>query len=98
MAGRIRDELRGPNAKQLAPKGAYYELQKLYFECAHATYPMPIAAARSFAPATQLLFGTDFPIWPYETTLNPIPDLKLPPDVQAALDRGNAARLFPKYA
>lgn len=98
LAGRIRDELRGPDAKQVAPQGAFYELRKLYFECAHATFPMPIAAARSFAPSTQLLFGTDFPIWPYETTVSLIPDLKLPADVQIALDRGNAERLFPKYA
>jgi predicted TIM-barrel fold metal-dependent hydrolase len=96
--GRIRDELRGPDAKQVAPNGAFYELRKLYFECAHATFPMPIAAARSFAPTSQLLFGTDFPIWPYETTVSLIPDLKLPADVQVALDRGNAERLFPKYA
>jgi predicted TIM-barrel fold metal-dependent hydrolase len=98
LAGRIKDELRDPGAKDRVPKGAFYELQKLYFECAHATYQMPIASVRSFAPPTQLLFGTDFPIWPYETTANLIPDLKLPPDVTQALDRGNAERLFPRYA
>jgi predicted TIM-barrel fold metal-dependent hydrolase len=79
------------------PNGVYYELKRLYFECAHATYPMPIAALRSFAPVTQYLFGTDFPIEPIETTVEQIPGLKLPADVQHALDRGNAERLWPKF-
>jgi 6-methylsalicylate decarboxylase len=79
------------------PNGVYAELKRLYYECAHATYPMPMAALRAFAPSTQLLFGTDFPIEPMETTVTQIPGLKLPPDVQRALDRGNAERLWPKF-
>ena len=71
-------------------------MRKLYFECAHATFPAPIAAVMKFAPITQLLFGTDFPVWPYDTTTSHIPELKLPSNVQHALDRGNAERLFPR--
>jgi len=92
-APNIRSE--GKSAK--TPNGAYYELKRLYFECAHATYPMPIAALRAFAPPTQYLFGTDFPIEPMETTVEQFPNLKLPGDVQHALDRGNAERLWPKF-
>jgi len=47
-----------------------------------------MAALRAFAPTSQLLFGTDFPIEPIETTVTQIPGLKLPADVQHALDRG----------
>jgi 6-methylsalicylate decarboxylase len=79
------------------PNGVYPELKRLYYECAHAAYPMPMAALRAFAPTTQLLFGTDFPIEPMESTVTQIPGLKLPPDVQHALDRGNAERLWPKF-
>jgi len=43
------------------------------------------------------LFGTDFPIEPMETTVEQFPNLKLPGDVQHALDRGNAERLWPKF-
>ena len=39
---------------------------------------MPIAALRAFAPSTQYLFGTDFPIEPMESTVPQIPGLKLP--------------------
>src|SRR5437763_1364909 len=65
--------------------------------CTHAAYPMPIAALRAFAPSTQYLCGTDFPIEPMESTVTQIPGLKLPADIQHALDRGNAERLWPKF-
>jgi predicted TIM-barrel fold metal-dependent hydrolase len=52
---------------------------------------------RAFAPATQYLFGTDFPIEPMESTVRQFPGLKLPAGVQHALDRGNAERLWPKF-
>ncbi len=79
------------------PNGVYPELKRLYYECAHSAYPMPIAALRAFAPATQYLFGTDFPIEPMESTVRQFPGLKLPAGVQHALDRGNAERLWPKF-
>jgi predicted TIM-barrel fold metal-dependent hydrolase len=109
LAGRIKDRVPGAGSNTdgkstptegksaKTPNGAYYELKRLYFECAHATYPMPIAALRAFAPPTQYLFGTDFPIEPMETTVVQFPNLKLPADVQHAMDRGNAERLWPKF-
>lgn len=78
------------------PNGVLYELRRLYYECATATYPAPMAALRAFAPPTQYLFGTDFPVVHYETTMEPFSELKLPADVQYALDRGNAERLWPR--
>jgi 6-methylsalicylate decarboxylase len=107
LAGRIKDRVPGAESNSgkysddgksdKTPNGVYYELKRLYYECAHATYPMPIAALRAFAPTTQYLFGTDFPVEPYETTVDQIPGLSLPTDVQYALDRGNAERLWPRF-
>jgi len=79
------------------PNGVLYELQRLYYECATATYPAPMAALRAFAPPTQYLFGTDFPVVHYEATMDPLAELKLPSDVAYALDRGNAERLWPRF-
>lgn len=107
LAGRIQDRVPGagsntPNVKQVGvnekvPKGVFYEMGKLYYECAHGTYPAPVAATMKIAPASQYLFGSDYPLEAYETTVKPIPDLKLPADVLAAMDRGNAERLFPRF-
>ena len=79
------------------PRGVLYELQRLYYECATSTSGPPMAALRAFAPATQLLFGTDFPVVHYSATMEPMPALHLPDDVQYALDRGNAERIWPRF-
>ena len=109
LAGRIKDRVPGASSNingrfnrtdgksDKIPDGTFYELKRLYFECAHATYPMPMAALRAFAPLTQFLFGTDFPIEPTESTVQQFPAIKLPADVQHALDRGNAERLWPRF-
>ena len=106
LSARIRNSIgRGRGATGLqanagitdkTPKGVFYELQRLYYECATATSAAPMAALRAFAPPTQYLFGTDFPVVNYAATMGPMPDLKLSPDVQYALDRGNAERLWPR--
>jgi predicted TIM-barrel fold metal-dependent hydrolase len=107
LAGRIQDRVPGagsntPNVKQVGvnekiPKGVFYEMAKLYYELAHASYPAPVAATMKIAPPSQYLFGSDYPLEAYETTVKPIPDLELPPDVQVAIDRSNAERLFPRF-
>jgi 6-methylsalicylate decarboxylase len=106
LAGRIKDRVPGDTSNFMShaegknnniPNGVYHELKRLYYECAHATYPMPIAALRAFAPPTQFLFGTDFPVEAYETTVEQFPNLKLPADVQYGLDRGNAERVWPHF-
>ena len=100
LSGRIKDTARGERAKLIpgGSAGAWDEMRTLYFECAHATYAAPIAAVTKFAPPTQLLFGTDFPVWPYTTTIDPFNETEpqLPASVQHAIDRGNAERLFPR--
>ena len=99
MAGSTKNGKFNPEAgtSDKVPKGAWYELKRLYYECAHATYAMPIAALREFAPPTQFLFGTDYPIEPTESTVYNLADRKLPAAVEHALDRGNAERLWPKF-
>jgi len=100
LSGRIKDQVRGDRGKAVpgGPAGAFEELRKLYFECAHASYPAPMAALQKFAPPTQFLFGTDYPVWPYDTTIDPLAETEpeLPAEVQHMLDRGNAERLFPR--
>lgn len=98
LAGRIND--RYPNDKkyrQYAPQGALHELQKYDFEIAHAAFPMPMAALLKFVPITHIMFGTDFPAEPMESTVNRLPDIDLTEEQRYAIDRGNAERLFPRF-
>jgi len=108
LAGRIKDRVpgagtsfpnpgnnkEGRNAK--IPNGTFYELRRLYYECAHATYPAPIAALMKFAPSSQFLFGTDYPREPIESTVDHLPENDLSPAIQRAMNRENAERLFPR--
>jgi predicted TIM-barrel fold metal-dependent hydrolase len=106
MAGRIKDRIPGassypakPQTEGKTPKtpnGVFYELRKLYYECAHAAYPAAMAALTKFAPPSQYLFGTDFPAEDPASTLNELKTVELSPEVLRALYRGNAERLFPR--
>jgi len=109
MAGRIKDRVPGFSTfggKPLSnregrtdkiPRGVFYELTKLYYECAHAAYPAAIAALTAFAPPSQYLFGTDWPAEPMESTLDELPKSKLSLATMQALNRGNAEKLFPRF-
>jgi 6-methylsalicylate decarboxylase len=107
MAGRIKDRVPGAStygAKKPSdgitpetPNGVFYELRKLYYEVAHATYPAAMAALTAFAPPSQYLFGSDFPAEDPASTLNELKHIDLAPDVLKALYRGNAERLFPRF-
>ena len=109
MAGRIKDRVPGfstfggtplsnkEGRTEKIPHGVFYELTKLYYECAHAAYPAAIAALTAFAPPSQYLFGTDWPAEPMESTLDELPKSKLSPEVTQPLNRGIAEKLFPRF-
>jgi predicted TIM-barrel fold metal-dependent hydrolase len=96
LAGRIQDRV-PENRPDLYPYGTLDKLRRLYYEIGHASFPWVVASALEFAGPSQLLFGTDFAVEPYEVTTRHIPALKLPPDVLYALERGNAERIFPRH-
>ena len=95
MAGRMNDRF-PKDRPDIAPSGVLGELKKFYYEVAHATYAMPLAALLKFVPVSQILFGTDYPVEPFETTTQPLAEFGLPARDLQAIDRGNAERLFPR--
>ena len=82
---------------QYIPNGLWAEFKKLYYDCAHATYKMPWAALTALVPPSQYLFGTDYALEPIESTVNEIPNLKIPRDVLEMMERKNAERLLPRF-
>jgi 6-methylsalicylate decarboxylase len=98
LAGRIKD--RYPSDAKHAeyiPNGVWAELKKFYFDIAHASYAMPLAALLKFAPESNILFGTDLSPEPIESTVNELPASGLSPALMRAIERGNAERLFPRF-
>jgi 6-methylsalicylate decarboxylase len=96
LAGRVQDRV-PKDRPDLFPTGALDKLRAQYYECAHASFPWAMAALRAFTTTDHILFGTDWPMEPAESTTDEIPGLKLPPDVLYAMERGNAERLFPRF-
>jgi predicted TIM-barrel fold metal-dependent hydrolase len=98
IAGRIKDRYpHDPIHEEYIPNGVIAELQKFYLDIAHASFPYPMAAMMKFALPDHILFGTDYPFEPIESTVNEIPGLGISSDVWRAIDRGNAEKLLPRF-
>ncbi len=78
------------------PNGLLPELRKLYYDVVGAANPVAFPSVRALAGIEQLLFGTDFPFWDTELTLQPLLALGLSEGDLNAIARDNALRLFPQ--
>jgi 6-methylsalicylate decarboxylase len=107
-SGRIKDRVPGDESRlnrvgerlgknANIPKGTMYELTRLHYECAHATYPVPMTALMKFVPTSQILFGTDYPAEPMESTLRQLDKSGLSPAFLRQMGRTNAEKLFPRF-
>jgi 6-methylsalicylate decarboxylase len=98
IAGRIKDRYpKDAKHAEYIPNGVIAELQKFYFDIAHGSFPWPMAAMTKFAQPDRILFGTDYPFEPIESTVNEIPGLGYSADFWRAVDRGNAEKLLPRF-
>ena len=79
-----------------APKGVLTELKKLHFDVADAVNPSSLEALRNLIPASQILFGSDFPFVPIGDTAEDLDQYALPAQERQAINRDNATRLFPR--
>ena len=80
-----------------APNGALFELKKLYYDIANSTTPSPMAALMALAPVSQILFGGDFPYVSINATADGLDKFGLPGNQRQAINRDNAAALFPRF-
>jgi predicted TIM-barrel fold metal-dependent hydrolase len=81
------------------PRGFLYELKRFYYDLAGAANRGAVVSLQQLVPATQIVFGTDFP--PGGTNANvlkAIDELGLftAADLRA-IERDNAVKLFPRF-
>jgi 6-methylsalicylate decarboxylase len=79
------------------PRPVLFELRRFYYEVAQAANRVALASLAELVPASRMLFGTDFP---YRTAREMADGLKkcdFTPTERSAIDRGNAAKLFPRF-
>ena len=80
------------------PEGPIHYLQKFYYDTANASTIYPLASLMKLVPSSQVVFGTDFPFLTASATAAELRETGLfSADDLMAIDRGNAARLLPKY-
>jgi 6-methylsalicylate decarboxylase len=85
-------------AKKL-PKGLDYELKRQYYDVASVgSAPAGMAAVLKLWPITQLTYGSDAPFGSATGIATGITKLGLSDADLKAIQRENAARLFPRYA
>ena len=103
LAWRIAGASYLPELRDRAPKNdGLALLQELYYDTALSTSEFVFGALKEFVPMSQVLFGSDFPyIGPavLQAERYGLENSKVLDDVaRAAIDRGNALTLFPRFA
>jgi 6-methylsalicylate decarboxylase len=81
------------------PKGALYELRKMFYDTAQATNPVAMRALRQVVPVSQILYGTDY--WyrsAAETSKGLLTDKVFSDKELQAINRGNALKILPRYS
>lgn len=90
------------NPRPASEQEVFETIEKLYFDLAMSTHPIPFTALRAIAPISQILFGSDWPFTPefaVERNLSLLKELRGLSDSDIhAIARGNAERLFPRLA
>jgi 6-methylsalicylate decarboxylase len=87
--------------KRLAPRvpnGAMVELQKLYYETAQGVTSIALGSLLQIVSVSQLLFGSDFPFRSASETVEGLMKYGFGESDLAAINCGNAHRLFPHFS
>jgi predicted TIM-barrel fold metal-dependent hydrolase len=78
------------------PDGPLAELKRLYFDTATSTNPENLGAILRLAGTGKILFGSDYPFLPVQSTLPGLLKFGFSPDDLARIAHGNAMDLFPQ--
>ncbi|HEX7967119.1 MAG TPA: amidohydrolase family protein [Stellaceae bacterium] len=97
LAGRIAAGSRArKDLAEIAPDGVENQLRKLHYDTANSAYRPTMAALLAFVPASQVLFGSDFPYYTITQNAEGFTKLDLAAADRGAIERGNAQRLMPR--
>ncbi len=97
LAGRINYFHRNAkNIADIAPNGIEAELKRLFYDTANATHPSSMAALLKLVPASQVVYGSDYPYVPMDVQVKALGEQGLERSVVDAIEHRNAQRLIPK--
>jgi predicted TIM-barrel fold metal-dependent hydrolase len=91
-------EMPADEVAKFAPRGMDYELQRQFYDTADAAYGPSMAAIQSYVPATQIIFGTDYPYVSMESNLKELRERHLDRHQLQAIETDNVLRLMPRLS
>jgi 6-methylsalicylate decarboxylase len=84
--------------KAAMPNGMMHELTRFYYDLAQTAHPGPVGCLRKIIPLTQIMFGTDYPYGAgCVDQAQRVAQCGFSAEELAAVDRGNALRLLPRF-
>ncbi|HEY0747907.1 MAG TPA: amidohydrolase family protein [Steroidobacteraceae bacterium] len=101
LSGRIRNliaDMPADEVAKFAPRGMDYELRRQYYDTADAAYGPSMAAIQSYIPASQIMFGTDYPYVSMESNLKELRERRLSSALMRGIERDNVLRLMPQLS
>ena len=82
--------------ERIIPNGLMHELRKFYYDTAQANNPGSLAAIMNLAPASHVMFGSDFPFRPASVVVAGLGAYQFSSKERAQIERENALRLIPR--
>ena len=95
LLSRFQREEVEKDRKRVLPNGLMHELRKFYYDTAQGHHEGALKGLLTMVPASQVLYGTDYPFWDGRKVSNDLVKVVGAAD-RMAIDRDNALRLFPR--
>ncbi len=85
-------------AKAAEPNSRLGQLRRFFYDTAGSANPIQMTALKTLVSTSQIVFGTDFPFGSSANIAAGLQNCGFTADELRGIDRGNAARILPKYA
>ena len=92
----VRLPVQNPAMQKRVPRGVLTELKRFFYDTAWSAHPMALASLTRLVPATQILFGSDYPYRTGEDHVKGLTEYGFSAADLRAIERGNALRLIPR--
>ena len=92
----MRLPVQNPAMQKRVPRGVLTELKRFFYDTAWSAHPMALGSLTKLVPATQILFGSDYPYRTGEDHVNGLAEYGFPAADLRAIEYENARRLLPR--
>ena len=92
----VRLPVQNPAMQTRVPRGVLTELKRFFYDTAWSAHPMALASLTKLVPATQILFGSDYPYRAGEDHVKGLMEYGFSAADLRAIERDNAIRLIPR--